>query len=131
MFLTTSVKPRTRKKLQSPYKASKKNSSSKEDTCSLKFGYIKSPTRSSSPYKINVSFKSPSRKKQRLGDSPFIPSKVISSTPKKSRRKLLHDHIYCKDNSIGGLNFAGDDDSFDIEINVSELVFFFFFFFLD
>ena len=64
---------------------------------------------------------SPSRKKQRLGDSPFIPSKVISSTPKKSRRKLLHDHMYCKDNSIGGLNIVGDDDSFDIEINVSEL----------
>ena len=128
LFLTTSVKPRTKKALKSPYKTTKSNRSSpKEKSSSLKFGYIKSPKRKSkrgapSPFKNNISFVSPLRKKQRTTESPFLPKGIISSAPKKSKRKLLNDHAYSSaDNSLFGFSVVMDD-SFDNETSVHILI---------
>ena len=97
LFLSTNVKPRYHM-IKSPCKSpAKRKIRPKENDSPMNFGNIKSPVlklKRGAPSPCKHTVFSPLRKKQRTAQSPCAYKFVASSTPKKSKRRILDDHCY-------------------------------------
>lgn len=123
LFVSITVKPHYHKvkRIKSHFKSlAKQRMRMKENNSSMHLKHIKSPVLifkcwPPSPCK-HIMFL-PLRKKQRTKKiKPMFTQVLASSTPKKSKRRLINDHNYCKDGSFT-VHGATLKESFEIDLS--------------